>query len=696
MSLLHHSQAKLADERGAMLVMFAVFAPVAVLFLAFVVDVGNSFWHARHLQLQADAGALAVSEEFQPCFDGGPAAEEANAGMYAHAAQYAGAEEATTPSEPGPIKAALPLYNLQIGKTSQEHIHAELNSKLYFEQPTPVDSSAVEKAPCEADMMDVKLTETDLPWYVKVLKSGFNGIPNIDAHARVEILQETSATGLEPLAVAETAPVAARAYFLNEDNNNEVLGSVSLTKTGVNAQGQDVWSNATAPLALAINKTNAATAHIGVKVALSGNAGHTKCGEAYVQCFDETGGPLLHVAGYSLEGKGTFTAPLARRVTLSNPAPNICTDGYYSNTTASCTFTISAKVDYGSANTTGVTVTPEIKGAKGSALTYEKATGEWVGTGTLPAASGSNEINLIVECNPKAKESACPSESKKTSATIKDVHRIYAANYEHNSGTIAGAFISEVGGLPQDANSFEVCETADSNKCTHELVVTLDVGGSLGDAQSYYDPIRNLRWEGEQGVRAGCPPPAKPSGSEYREKLESGCEGTYTVNTRDPECVTNESPYECVTVGLPGKDTGPTQQGIDERMENHPGTRFYCENNWQNNNGGAVPVLPADDSRIVELFVIPYGTINDEGISTLGREEVPIQDFATFYVTWFAGDRCKADERLPEVAKLLKEQKGPVNAEIVGHFIKYVNPLGRGGENKCTGSLGECVAVLTR
>ena len=680
------------DERGAILVIFALFAPLAVLFLAFVIDFGNSFWHARHLQLQADAGALSVAREFQSCFDGGTAEAEANKHINARAAQYAGAQTATTPNN-GSASADTPLFNTQIGGTTQSNIHALLNSKRYYEQPTPVDATAQESAPCEANMIDVKMTETDLPWYFKVFQSAFNGIPNIDAHARVEILQENSATALEPLAVAETAPVAAKAYFINEDKNNEILASVTLTKTGTNAQGRDVWSNAIAPLALAINKTNAATAHIGVRIALSGNLNHTSCAETgYVFCFDEEkSGPLLHIAGYSNEGTGTLKAPLARQVTLSAPLPDTCTDGYFSDATSSCTFSVSAKVDYGSTNVHGVTVTPVIKGATGQALTFEKATGLWSGTATLPANSGSNEINLFVECKRAAKESACASEAKNTEATIADVHRAYAAQYESSkSGTIAAASISEAG-APGDANSFEVCETADSNKCAHELVVTLDVGGSLADAQGYSDPLQKLRFEGEQGVRAICPPSeaskeskeSEQSAKEYEVKLATGCPGTYTVNTSDPECAVNKPPYECISIGIRGKDTGPTRKGIDTRIEEGSGTQFYCANNWQNNNNGAVPVIPENDSRILQLFVIPYGTVNSEGGSTVGREEVPIQNFATFYATGFPGDKCKSDPKTG-------------NAEIVGHFIKYINPLGRGGEGNCTSSLGQCVAVLTR
>lgn len=655
------------EQRGAVLVFFALFAPVAVLFLSFVVDIGNWFDHARQLQLEADAGALAAAQGFQPCND------EA---IYKAAGQYSGAASVTTPAG-GSMVAGSPLYNQQLGGTSQANIHELINSPTYYEQASPVDGSVNATSPCSAEMVDVKLTETNLPWYFKL----FNvGAPRVNAHARVEILQETSAQGVEPIAVAQTAPVAAKAYFVNEDKSNEVLASTTLSQTGTNAAGQGVWSSSE-PVAVAIDKTNTTTAHIGVVIALSGNAGHTKCGETYVQCFDEQTGPLLHIAGYSNEGKGTVKAPLARQVTLSSAT---CSDGYFSAATESCTFVISAKIDDGSTNTHGVTITPLVKGAKQEkGLVYNPETGLWTGTATLVPGSGSNEVRLLVQCDPKASESACPSESKKTEATIADVHRIYAANWEHNSGTIAGAWVGETGSNPQDADSFEVCEAADSNSCTHKLTITVDVSGGLEAASGYSDPLHHLRWEGEQGVRVGCPPPALPSGSEYRERIEQGCPGTYKINTSDPECAVNESPYECLTIGLPGKDVGPTREGIEERIEKGSG-RFYCPNNWRDNNSGGIPTIPSDDSRLVQVFVIQYGTIDSEGKSTLGREEVPIENFAAFYVTGFTGDKCASDPKTG-------------NAEIVGHFIKYVDPLGVSGEGKCVASsLGECVAVLTR
>ena len=44
--------------------MVACWLPVLLILMTFVVDVGNWFVHKRHLQMQADAGALAAAREF--------------------------------------------------------------------------------------------------------------------------------------------------------------------------------------------------------------------------------------------------------------------------------------------------------------------------------------------------------------------------------------------------------------------------------------------------------------------------------------------------------------------------------------------------------------------------------------------------------------------------------------------------------
>jgi hypothetical protein len=664
----HSSQIVIAarGERGAVVVMLALFAPIAILLAAFALDTGNWWLHKRHLQVQADAGALAAAQEFQPCV---------NANIYAIAGQYGGATTVTTPE--GNATSATPLYNPQLGGTAQSHIHTVINSKTYYGQASPVDATAVEKAPCEALMVDVKATETGLPWYWRA----FHSVPYINAHARVEILQQTRATKVEPLAVAETAPVAAAAYFVDEDAKT-VLKKTVLSDLGPNSEGQDVWANPASPAELAITHP-----HIGVVIALSGNKSDTTCGDPNVVCLGRKSAneqptataaeALLHIAGYSNAGTGTLTKPLARNVTLSS---NTCSDGYFSNSAGSCSFTwaaSAANLNYGSSNTNGVTVAPVVNGTVGTAVSFNAGSGLWTGTATLSAGTGSNEVSLLVKCK---KEATSPCPGAATEGTAKDVHRIYAAS-EVRTGSIAGAWISEVGGLPQDANSYEVCEAQNGNSCTHKLVVTVDVAGGLSNATGFGDALRQLKFEGNHGVIVGCPPTtAGESASEFREHLAHGCPGTYGLNTADPACTGTTEPFDCLKVGANGKKTGALK-GIAERIE--PAGKCVA-NNWTNNNGGGVPLIPKGDTRIVEVFVMPYGSINANGEAILPSEEVPIQNFAVFYVTGFPGDSCAGDPKTG-------------NAEIVGHFIKYINTVNPGGEQKCVlNSLGTCVAVLTR
>jgi hypothetical protein len=658
------------EERGAVLVMFAVFAPVLILFAAFALDTGNWFVHKRHLQLQADASAFAAIREFQPCI---------NSNIYAKAGQYGGVASVSTPGG-GSAASSTPLYNLQTGGTVDSNLHELINSKTYYTQGSPVDSSTEAKPPCEAQMVDVKLTETKLPWYWRA----FSSVPYINAHARVEVLRQIGGTGFEPLAVAQTAPVAAKAYFVDEDNNNAILFEKALTDLGPNASGQEVWANPT-PLAVQIKKPN-----IGVVIALSGNANTTKCGDPLVICFDQsatTGPSLVHIEGWSAANPetGSYKAPIARQVTLQ---PSTCSDPYFAPSGKGCTIGVTATIDLGKvANPPGVGV-KAVVGGTSAAMAYSTITKKWSVASVTAPKEGSNQVDLQVTCKPNTSGSPCAAEKGEQTTVVKNVQRAYMAG--ESSGPIKGAWISEPGAaetpVPRtlDADSYEVCEAANGNSCTHNLVVTVDVAASLADAASFSDPARKLRFEGTQGVRAGCPPPAKPSGSEYREQLEQGCPGKYKINTADPKCTRTTSPYECFTVGLPGKDSGPTAQGISSRIEHKAGTHFYCPNNWQNNNSGGVPIIPANDSRVVELFIMPYGSVNAEGQSLLGNEEVPIQNFAAFYVTGFPQDSCKSD---PSTG----------NAEVIGHFIKYVNPLGETENTKCVQDpLGECVAVLTR
>src|SRR3954452_7922506 len=143
-----------SDERGGTLVMVAVFLPVLILMAALAIDVGNWFEHKRHLQMQADSAALAAALDLRsPCAD---------ATVGDTATSYGGRD-----------------YNAQV-QDKQAEVHMAINSRTYYNQASPVDGTVNTNPPCTAEMVDVKLTEADLPWYFKVAN-----VPFINAHARV-------------------------------------------------------------------------------------------------------------------------------------------------------------------------------------------------------------------------------------------------------------------------------------------------------------------------------------------------------------------------------------------------------------------------------------------------------------------------------------------------------------------------------
>src|SRR5207249_2676280 len=125
-------------------VMVAIWLPVLLLLGTFVIDVGNWFVHKRHLQTQADAAALAGAQEFH--YPGC-----SNASVDARVAAYGG-----------------DTYNQPIGGTPSSKIFRVVNSRTYHGQaastaPDVTPDDTVQQEPCDARMVDVKMTEVDLP-----------------------------------------------------------------------------------------------------------------------------------------------------------------------------------------------------------------------------------------------------------------------------------------------------------------------------------------------------------------------------------------------------------------------------------------------------------------------------------------------------------------------------------------------------
>jgi Flp pilus assembly protein TadG len=697
------------EERGAVLVLVALFAPVAIILAAFTIDAGGWFLHKRHLQVQADAGALAAAQAFQPCN---------SEAIYKLAGEYGGASTVSAPalgaSGKETFTSSTPLYNLQTGGTTQANIHEVINSQTYFGQSTPLDGTASTAPPCTSGMVDVKLTENGLPWYFRPFASILNIVPAVNAHARVEIREKTTSTGSLPVAVNDFAPRAAEAYFVDESVSPAVQlmtcgaaknlpCSTPLTKDGT-FNGQGIWDNEGAPLPFAVNKAN-----IGVRIAVSGRSiltgtMATDCQpQNLVSCYDGNSAHLglLHIQGYSGNATGTVAAPIVRQVQLSG-APGGCSDGYFANPSTSCQLAITATVNWGTATRpTGADVDAMVNGLC-YALTFQSSSGtnevwssataapsnscsplkakEIAKTGYVPLGVGAGALQI----NLRASDSSAIKE-------FSAVQRSYAANSaEGNSGPVQQAFLGQVGGAPSDADSFRMCETGNEGAaCTPNLLVKIYVRGSLRDAQSVSDPIYTMRFSGTGSQNQSISCPAANGGTKYADTLASGCSGSWGINAT-LTCPDSNTPTDCVPPAT-GNMENQVPKGLNQRIlgAEKPSacTKPNLWNSFTFTNG--VPNVSATDPRVVTVFVTPFGSFGGSGSSS----SYPIAQFASFYITGWEGqgegfnNPCQGNG--DDTAQ---------SGTIVGHFIKYTTLDSSGsGTTSCEpNSLGQCVAVLTR
>nr|MBA3432287.1 pilus assembly protein [Actinomycetota bacterium] len=199
---------ELRDERGMMVVLFAVILPLLLIMAALVWDTGNWWTHRKHLQTKADAAAFAGGGVWEfPC------GTSVDARIVAEARKYAGPHMG-----PGNQDFRTTAFNPQIGGTPGEDIHVVLNGDNWWDDDAgldPADSTSPLGSVCESKTLDVKATEENnnplfglLPFF-----------PDLKRKARVEIREAEGITGLLPIAVRAPEPVSA-AVFYNEQTGD--------------------------------------------------------------------------------------------------------------------------------------------------------------------------------------------------------------------------------------------------------------------------------------------------------------------------------------------------------------------------------------------------------------------------------------------------------------------------------------------
>jgi hypothetical protein len=658
------------------MVMVALWLPLLVLFATFVIDVGSWFMHREHLQMQADASALAAGQAFATPCD--------NNAVFTAAENYGYQTSPAPPNPGGPWS-----QNQEVAaKTGRLPVYAMYNSSTWYNQSSPADTTVRQGLPCSVAEMDVKLTEPNLPWYF-----GGSLVPDINAHARVEVRVLGDQRGALPVAVPENNPQSAAVTLVNEDTG-AVIATQPLKATGTSG-GLQIWDNAASPFT---NFTMPAS-HVGVRIAVSGGTS-TTCGDPLVQCYDlGSSNGLVHIWGYSTTPSGAQPSPpQVRDTTLFNGS---CSDPYFVSTSTSCTVGVRTKVDAGVLLPASMKITAQAPGCpnNGCPLTFNATgvnAGYWTTNGALPtiaAAAGPVPITLNWEetAGTEAGNLCKNGNGNKCTGSFGVIQRVFSASTVR-SGPVLAAQVWEGGATGADSLQIGT---------SHTLVVKIGTQGSLQYASSVSDPIVQLRVAGgSQNQSVDC----DPNYSNLWQELAFGCRPQYTKNTGQacpnsvPSLWGGPQPWPCVAIQT-GSATNQVPEGLNTRMlgTSKPNT---CPALGQSghNNWSLYPSFPPGDPRIIQVFLVPFGSFTGNGSGT-----VPVTGFASFYVTGWTGqgqgfnNPCQGngDDPVP----------GNDAGIIVGHFIRYVQTLDNGtpGTGQCnlaatggTIGTGNCVVVMTQ
>ncbi len=689
-----HLGRHLVSETGGVIVMVAVWLGTLLLLASFVIDIGNWFEHKRHLQLQADAGALAGGGLFTQCFGGAGGNSAISDEVRRYSGAYSGA------------------YNEQVGNANRGTITTRLNRLAYERGGTP-DTDFVDGAPpCTAGIVDVKMTEANLPFFFGAAGSL---VPAINARARVSFRLVTTRGGSLPIAAPDNNVVRAEARFVDEDNpGGPLLGSAELFQSGT-SNGLIVWSSQshTPASVVAGNARN-----IGVRIVLSGNTS-LDCSQLLVECYDASRpeGGLAYLRGWSSSGSGAAPAPpLAREVSLF-PVVGFCTSSaFYSNRIPCSAVGVRAVIDIGARSPQSVDIWAEggdcVQGGNSRChLEFQASQGLWETTGQTTGNPQKRHVGIAVGSDDRfpitlhweitdgvvgvdpctnGTNNPCKGPFVPGGAAIQ---RTFGGAIDLSGPIKLVSVIDPLTGVPVD--NLEQSGTA------RELDVSVGVIPNYQNAKDINDPVVSLRVANEEGDEGDFNSRNKsidcdPDWPKLSDEIKNGCRPQYTRNTGTP-CPaqnvlwTTPQPWNCVKVET-GAATGQVSQGMTARIL-QGGTCAQHPNNWL-----MYPNLPLGDTRIVSIILTAFGAFGGQGSGV-----VPVTGFANFYVTGWAGLGASQRRNLPECRGPGDTDDGPVpKGYILGHFINYADSWNSGGgTDPCPfldpnySGVGSCVAVLT-
>jgi Putative Flp pilus-assembly TadE/G-like len=612
-----------------------------------------------------------------------------------------------------------------------------------------------------APMIDVKLTQTNLPLFFPLTSIA----PNISAHARVTLHALESASQLLPLGVGDAAYVpCVKVKFISDDGSvSPTTLQLQLNKTLTKQTGNPVWDNspdnggAGDPVAM---PTTAGHYDYMQAMLYSQDPTTGTCGGTPRNSITY---PLSSSGSSTTDGiLDTETAPSSSLGTLAADAvPRIDAGGIvlsqgngnpdqYFSSTGDYAVNVTANIAFSSnAGTINVWAVDTNTGDM-SPLTHQVGTNTWSGSlpssGSLSAQSGQHPICIQVSQTgglTNNQKSTCPKVSGSPGGggsyySLGIQHETFAACNEATSACSndeSGPIIQARIGNVTVSNGVPVVDWSQrvfTPNTSPNLMVQLELQGLY--AATRYDPATGtgdlcangqctvLRLDNagngngaidcgegngataiESVMLSGCPtysnPPVAPcTNIGYCGNWTKSTDGTCnnTANTRPA----GGGPVDCVNTNNGGANISScvaaliqTGGSVTQSNCNVTGAQGCAVDHWL--QGDAIPV---GDPRVMSAFIVFSGDI----INASGNTQVPIRDFAAFYVTgWkFQGggqvncptgvNPTQANEPPPPSAA------GAKNA-IWGHWITYTVP-GKGNPQEICDpqAIGECTPVLTR
>jgi Flp pilus assembly protein TadG len=682
------------SERGAVVVLVAIWLPVLAIFVSFAVDFAHFYDYSRNLQNRADAAAMAASVAYgNTCLGSYAATDTDSIGKVAQ--QYAGPPNGAgyTSGVSGQLPYAYSTYTQSqyqnvpnLTKGTSTNFGMRLNSTQNWPNgqnwsmgssghtgnSTALCSSTDEDGKTGA-MVDVRLTQRNLGLF---FGSIFHNVtPTINAHARAALEGEAS-TNSAPIAVGDSGFTPCVSVRLVNATTNSLIQTVTLAKEPtdpLNPTAPAQWDNSATPASFKMPNSD----NVYAQPFLNDCNGN---GQTY---DDSTNTGLLminnHPATDPTVNSGQPPQVNSGGVTVNGACAN--STQYFSSQTGGCTVRVNAMVTFAS------DVTPAAK-AKVFLVEHQwnNTTNAWVtnqtqmnppgnGNGnqcnpgtycldvTLPDSNGIDQFSLkweedkgfigTTDCSGNPTPAVCTGDFNSGAILQQAFAACNGCDQPDDSGPVIFSRISEVNNtncaLPfpcNDTNSF-------AGGSTHNLIFTFKLSGVNTAAPG--DPATVLRFANSTNHQTGLVDCGQGnSGSNDSQVVYYGCgPSNPLVPGMNPLFVYSRPPGSDCSPAADGNTTGWPNGNQQDCVQTTPGQRrqaIICPLvqrivgapfGGPCNNGapGTCPynhwtdqtTIPSGDPRAITMIIT-----SDVDLATgTGQPQawLPIRKFATFYVT---------------------------------------------------------------